>query len=348
MNYALVEFTKTKTVAVVPTIWILHNKCWWPTHVSAERLVFMVKKSRPRESTWEKFKISVIGLFATYDHARKNLDKSQYTSDLSSGPDRGRKRHRRAPLVYTDSEESESEHSQHASKKLHAPVVPEDFPQGLASVGEASSDPQRDHDRSVTSEASASSSSPAHASTHQAFEDAVNTVSDFEQNTTRLLNILRYMLQQQGEVLNTIVKTLSSLSVAPCAAPVIEQPFSSLEELLAFDEKLDKEASNTLVNEFVQLGGSDGNWATKRILAYCMTDEVAAQFSWMGRKGKRSFSALKIAKVVKVAASKAPNSTPVIIEAAVKSWLRHAPERLVPKPRKQRSGSEVRQTADSE
>lgn len=153
------------------------------------------------------------------------------------------------------------------------------------------------------------------------------------------------MLQQQGEVLNTIVKTLSSLSVAPCAAPVIEQPFSSLEELLAFDEKLDKEASNTLVNEFVQLGGSDGNWATKRILAYCMTDEVAAQFSWMGRKGKRSFSALKIAKVVKVAASKAPNSTPVIIEAAVKSWLRHAPERLVPKPRKQRSGSEVRQTA---
>ncbi|KAH6933069.1 hypothetical protein HPB50_011831 [Hyalomma asiaticum] len=66
---------------------------------------------------------------ATYDHARKNLDKSQYTSDLSSGPDRGRKRHRRAPLVYTDSDESESEHSQHALKKLHAPVVPEDFPQ---------------------------------------------------------------------------------------------------------------------------------------------------------------------------------------------------------------------------
>ncbi|KAH6933070.1 hypothetical protein HPB50_011832 [Hyalomma asiaticum] len=142
-----------------------------------------------------------------------------------------------------------------------------------------------------------------------------------------------------------IVKTLSSRSVSPCAAPVIEQPFSSLEELLAFDEKLDKEASNTLVNEFVQLGGSDGNWATKRILAYCMTDEVAAQFSWMGRKGKRSFSALKIAKVVKVAASKAPNSTPVIIEAAVKSWLRHAPERLVSKPQKQRSGSEVHQTA---
>ncbi|KAH7971752.1 hypothetical protein HPB52_002460 [Rhipicephalus sanguineus] len=211
----------------------------------------MVKKSRPRESTWGKFKISAIGLSATYDHVRKNLDKSQYTSDLSSGPDRGRKRHRRAPLVYTESEESESEHSQHASKKLHAPVVPEDFPQ------------------------------------------------DFEQNTTRLLNIIRYMLQQQGEVLNTIVKTLSSLSVAPCAAPVIDQPFSSLEELLAFDEKLDNEASNALVNDFVQLGGSDGNWATKRILAYCMTDEVAAQFSWMGRKGKRSFSALKIAKVVK-------------------------------------------------
>ncbi|KAH7961430.1 hypothetical protein HPB52_009048 [Rhipicephalus sanguineus] len=107
------------------------------------------------------------------------------------------------------------------------------------------------------------------------------------------------MMQQQGEVLNMIVKTLSSPSVAPCAAPVIEQPFSRLEEFLAFDEKLDKEAPNTLVNEFVQLGGTDGNWATKRILAYCMTDEMATKFSWMGRKRIQSFSALKIAKVVK-------------------------------------------------
>nr|XP_054922712.1 uncharacterized protein LOC129382594 [Dermacentor andersoni] len=126
--------------------------------------------------------------------------------------------------------------------------------------------------------------------------------SDFEQNATRLLNILRYMLQQQGEMLNMIFKTLSSklssTSVTPCTA-LIEQPFSCLEELLGFDEKMDRETSNALVNEFTQLGGSDGNWATKRILAYCMTDEVAAKFSWMGRKGKHCFSALKIAKVVK-------------------------------------------------
>ncbi|KAL1445506.1 hypothetical protein MTO96_044980, partial [Rhipicephalus appendiculatus] len=68
----------------------------------------------------------------------------------------------------------------------------------------------------------------------------------FEQNTTRLLNILRYMIQQQGEVLNMIVKAPSfHLSGAVCT-PLIEQPFSSLEELLAFDEKLDREASNTL------------------------------------------------------------------------------------------------------
>lgn len=47
-----------------------------------------------------------------------------------------------------------------------------------------------------------------------------------------------------------------------------------------------------------QLGGKDAYWATKRILSYCITDEVAAQFSWMGRKGKLSFSALKIAKAI--------------------------------------------------
>lgn len=52
------------------------------------------------------------------------------------------------------------------------------------------------------------------------------------------------------------------------------------------------------VCEFMQLGSKDANWVTKRIRRYCFTDEFAAQFFWFGRKGKHSFSSLKIAKAV--------------------------------------------------
>lgn len=52
------------------------------------------------------------------------------------------------------------------------------------------------------------------------------------------------------------------------------------------------------VRELVQLGCKDANWATKRILGYRFTYELAAQVSWLGRKGKHSSSALNTAKAV--------------------------------------------------
>ncbi|XP_049512095.1 uncharacterized protein LOC125947481 [Dermacentor silvarum] len=166
------------------------------------------------------------------------------------------------------------------------------------------------------------------------------------QHMLRLLNTIRFMLQQQAESINKLCEMLPSAAVTTCT-PLVNQPFNCLQELLDFDAKLTRETTSTLVREFMQLGGKDANWATKRILGYCLTDELAAQFSWLGRKGKHSFSALNIAKAVADAARKAPKGTAADVEEAIKSWLRHAPERLLAKAPKTPEHWEPQQTSDS-
>lgn len=52
------------------------------------------------------------------------------------------------------------------------------------------------------------------------------------------------------------------------------------------------------VHELKQLGGKTASKATKRMLTYLLTDELAAQFSWIGRKGKLNFSVLKTATAI--------------------------------------------------
>lgn len=52
------------------------------------------------------------------------------------------------------------------------------------------------------------------------------------------------------------------------------------------------------VQELVKLGGKDARTATRRMLAYLLDDQLASLFSWFGRKGKLSFSTLKISSSV--------------------------------------------------
>lgn len=52
------------------------------------------------------------------------------------------------------------------------------------------------------------------------------------------------------------------------------------------------------VHELKQLGGKTASKATKRMLTHLLTDELAAQFSWIGRKGKLNFSVLKTATAI--------------------------------------------------
>ncbi|KAL1486067.1 hypothetical protein MTO96_047118, partial [Rhipicephalus appendiculatus] len=251
MSYAIVEFMATKEVEIVP-------------------------------ESWKYYEISLKGLFGTYEHARKNISRSQFTSDLGSDPEGvAKKRCRRPPKKWTESDSDADEKEEAATTKnpVTLPAIPKDFP--LGSLSESSSSFSERDSRSIDADQPVEVEKPR----------SVHAEHGSDQ----------YILQHMLRLLNTI-------------------------------------------RFFMQLGGKDANCATKRILGYCLSDKLAAQFSWLGRKGKHSFSALNIAKAVACAASKAPKGSAADIEEAVKSWLRHAPERLLSKSPKMDEQCELQQT----
>ncbi|KAM7290711.1 hypothetical protein ISCGN_027308 [Ixodes scapularis] len=253
----------------------------WRIHghqTKGDRIIVMVKIAVPPDASWKRFAVAMKGLFATYEQARKKLERSQYTSELSSDSDGPQgKRMWRPPSQWSQSDEEPVRHKPTKAAPRKVPAVPADFPQA------------------------------------------------FKQHVLRLLNIMRFTLQQHGEMLNKLCAILPVQSVIAHPS-LVEQAFNTLPDLLAFEKELDEEKALRLVHELKQLGGKTASKATKRMLTYLLTDELAAQFSWIGRKGKLNFSVLKTATAITDAAKKLPGGKDAI-EDSIKSWLRHAPER---------------------
>ncbi|CAN7948195.1 unnamed protein product [Ixodes pacificus] len=368
MAYAIVEFLHLEQVDVVPALWIQGEHCAWPDQAKGDKIIVMVKKALPPDASWKRFAVAVKGLFATYEQARKKLERSQYTSELSSDSERPQgKRKRRPPPQWSQSDEEPVRHKPTKAAPRKVPAVPADFPQGLftaaskegsSSAGRQSSSVPDDlgnfapeicvqakflKKKTIFSHSQAPSDSSENCSILdtdiRSLQESSSPVEGrlqaselqdpqdqaFKQHVLRLLNIMRFTLQQHGEMLNKLCATLPVHAVIAHPS-LVEQAFNTLPDLLAFEKELDEEKAPRLVHELKQLGGKTASKATKRMLTYLLTDELAAQFSWIGRKGKLNFSVLKTATAITDAAKKLPGGKDAI-EDTIKSWLRHAPER---------------------
>ncbi|CAN8020088.1 unnamed protein product [Ixodes persulcatus] len=203
------------------------------------------------------------------------------------------------------------------------PAVPADFPQGLftAASKEGSSSAGRQSSSVPDDLGNFASESCVQGSSHlqetsnsskncsildtdiRSFQESSSPVEGTlqaselqdpqdKQHVLRLLYIMRFTLQQHGEMLNKLCAILPVHAVI--AHPSLdEQVFNTLPDLLAFEKELDGEKAPRLVHELKQLGGKTASKATKRMQTHLLTDELAAQFSWIGRKGKLNFSVLK-------------------------------------------------------
>ncbi|KAK8770602.1 hypothetical protein V5799_012932 [Amblyomma americanum] len=130
MAYAIVEFTELDQVEDVPALWIEDNKCAWPEKLKGDRVTSMVKKAVIPDVLWKWFEITVKGLFATYDKARKKLERSQYTSELGSDSETpNRKRIRRPPPQWLMDKDTGLAPAKKMRRRI--PAVPSSFPQGL-------------------------------------------------------------------------------------------------------------------------------------------------------------------------------------------------------------------------
>ncbi|XP_077505802.1 uncharacterized protein LOC144115334 [Amblyomma americanum] len=225
MAYAIVEFLHHEQEEVVPLSWIDDRQCAWPDHAKGDRIVSLVRKAAPPDSSWKRFDIALKGLFGAYKLGRRKLDKSQYTSELSSDGEPPHKRTRRPPQAWSEDEVSDTPTTK-VPYRENVPSVPHDFPQGdfqeLVRIGDKDL-----FDKGHEGEARLSDR-----------RDSVD--EDFKQHVIRLLNILRFTQQQHGDMLNKLCEVLPSQAIITKPL-LISEPFTSVDDLLKFNEKLDKE-----------------------------------------------------------------------------------------------------------
>nr|XP_054917240.1 uncharacterized protein LOC126544211 [Dermacentor andersoni] len=133
MSYAIVEFTASKEVEIVPTTWVTGSMCVWPHNVKVEKAGKMARKQHLPQSWWKLYEIAVKGLFVTYEHARKKLNDSQFHSDLARETQMPPlKRRRRPPAAWSNSDSEEKE-EETATSQPGLPAILNNSPSGITS-----------------------------------------------------------------------------------------------------------------------------------------------------------------------------------------------------------------------
>ncbi|XP_054931679.1 uncharacterized protein [Dermacentor andersoni] len=160
----------------------------------------------------------------------------------------------------------------------------------------------------------------------------INGPSDFEHQVFKILQTILMRVEHQGRQLDAIAQQLRSgpLTVGP-AKDVVPKPFEDIEAFEEFDAEIStNEGTRTrLVQQFHGLGGSSIGPATRRILGILLSQKVAVQYSWLGKKGKKSFSALQVADTItRAVMQNFPTSKRNDVESIIKVWLRHSGEKL--------------------
>ncbi|XP_067207178.1 uncharacterized protein [Linepithema humile] len=103
-----------------------------------------------------------------------------------------------------------------------------------------------------------------------------------------------------------------------------EDALNQLEEAL-----IDNNYRNNLINKLSTIGGKNLKQLILNIIKRIFTIIIAKEYSWYGKKNNKSFSDLKLCSVVISAVQlKYPQATEHEISEPIKSWLRHANEKI--------------------
>ncbi|KAK5641996.1 hypothetical protein RI129_008163 [Pyrocoelia pectoralis] len=149
------------------------------------------------------------------------------------------------------------------------------------------------------------------------------------------MSILLYIKEQNNQILSilrnqNIATTISTFAQLPDDIP-IEFPIQTINEIIVIENYLNsKDALASLCTYFSTLGGRDVISRTNNILKKMLSNMVAQEFSFYGsRKPKKAFSKLKLKHVaVRAVQLTCSMATENEICGYIKTWLKHAPQRL--------------------
>ncbi|XP_060588241.1 uncharacterized protein LOC132743705 isoform X1 [Ruditapes philippinarum] len=169
----------------------------------------------------------------------------------------------------------------------------------------------------------------------------------------RIFTLLEKMTRQQTQILDTVHQVFGVVSKlesqdggGPTELPDdIHLPVTSIEELELVETGLQEPGCfNGLVTYLTLQGGITRSDMSKRVMKHCMSNQLALQFNWFGKKGKRAFGKLKLAKAVQKAVMKCKKCTAAEVELDCREWFRSACDRDGGRKRRQKTNEGVPET----
>ncbi|KAL0968058.1 hypothetical protein UPYG_G00261760 [Umbra pygmaea] len=119
---------------------------------------------------------------------------------------------------------------------------------------------------------------------------------------SRVLTILEDIKETQrihGTMLSTLLKQRDANTVTAELPEGAHFPINTVPEVEAMEEKLlDTAFLNEVVSVLGEIGGTTIDEATRRMMGFLMTNDLAIQYNFVGRHGKREFRSLRLFEVV--------------------------------------------------
>ncbi|XP_064465471.1 uncharacterized protein LOC135377055 isoform X2 [Ornithodoros turicata] len=167
---------------------------------------------------------------------------------------------------------------------------------------------------------------------HSQQRKATSGGQDFQREILRILHIIRLTVEHHTKQLESIAQRSA---VEEEETPVLVKPCTSPDELVEFDNVLaaSSDARSKLKRLLQSLGGTNAKDAARRMMSTLMTDAVAAQFTWEGKNDKQRLCDLNCTNIILSCFTghtkhNRAQGTKREAEEAIRSWLRHASERL--------------------
>ncbi|XP_065665573.1 uncharacterized protein LOC124813180 isoform X2 [Hydra vulgaris] len=275
-----------------------------------------------------KFSIRCLGKATNYERAREKLQKAETTSDIQTTDTELQKERRPKLNKRVLPSDSESE-----CYDILVPPPPKSFIPCY---------PLSTSSSLVSSHSLVSSQSPSNFNLPRPSETLYTTrpsnlLNDSTGQLNRIENLLGRVLRQLEEVKETqrvqmtmfrSQQPVQNVAILPEGAIF---PLLTEEDFTLMERKLDDiNFLNSVVNFIADIGGNTLKEATKRMMAFVMSNNLAMKFNVFGRGGKRGFGSTRLFDTV-YKAIKGNQKTAEVnkkdFEKAVGKWLLRSRDR---------------------
>ena len=334
-TWTVVQFIAEETVETVPSAWIQGDLCHWPT-LTQNRLTHAIKKCEPLNKYWPTYEIKIFrnATFNNYTKARSKARLAGETRHLQSEIGATNKR-KLIEEILSNSDESLHDFSLRTPPKMKKMTT--SLLDNTTSVDNSVAVSNNDVKKEIGLNESSLDENIVTENVYagptcfrcrekdkylQTIVMQIHSIRSLVADTLQAIQNLRKELQTERNRRENNSSFFSNY-------PKLQFPLNSLEDLEELENILKNEEDFEVgVNELANFGGSNNYNFVKRTLSSLITNDVALLFSWLGRKGKKDFHNLILARLIICAAEKSRMSDGrKETETSIQAWLKRASDR---------------------